>query len=174
MTQKLRDSIRRMYLKALFVAYMMQHVGTYYRWGGNHVLEGVDCSGFAQVSLAAWGLDPRGDQNAQALHDHFRKSQNGYIAKESVPIGALVFFGRSTRTISHVGVSVGFGFMAEAAGGDSTVTTPERAKEKGAYIKFSPIDRRRDLVAVLVPRDLPWAKPERSFKTILAGLFRHN
>ena len=53
----------------------MQFVGTPYVWGGNNVMEGLDCSGYTQVILRAAGLDPKGDQTSQGLYDHFRTEE---------------------------------------------------------------------------------------------------
>lgn len=48
--------------------------------------------------------------------------------------------------------------MIEAGGGNSDTTSIARARERGARVRIARIDRRRDKVAVLRPKRLPWAR----------------
>lgn len=119
---------------------------TPYIWGGQS-RAGVDCSGFVQCVLSKFGLDPPEDQTAQGLHDHFA-SQEG-VTKDVRSPGALVFFGKDTKHISHVGFVLDESYMIEAAGGNSLCRTVEDALQKNAKVKISRIDRRNDLAAII-------------------------
>jgi cell wall-associated NlpC family hydrolase len=128
--------------------YAMKFVGQPYIWGGEHPSLGFDCSGLTQEILRSVGLDPPGDQNAQALYNHFEKIG----AVNSYGLGALAFFGKSVTSITHVGFCLDNYRMLEARGGDSTTLTKEIAIKQGAFVGVRLIKRRGDLVAVIKPR----------------------
>ena len=71
-------------------------LGVPYKWGGQSK-EGFDCSGFAQYVMAYHGLKiPR---VARIQYDKTKK-----IDFEKARKGDLVFFGKSTEKITHVGI----------------------------------------------------------------------
>ena len=82
-------------------------VGIPYRWGGDNVVEGMDCSGFVRAVYNLCGLSiPR------TSRDQFK---SGYlITKENLQDGDLVFFGSSADNINHVGIYVGGGKFVHA------------------------------------------------------------
>lgn len=121
--------------------YLMSWLGTPYIWGGQSRL-GVDCSGLAQLFLASIGLDPPGDQTAQSLYDHFLDKSHDFKR-----FGALVFFGKNERLVSHCGILVDPLTMIEARGGDRTTLTVT----PGASVELSPLSRRKDFLKVLYP-----------------------
>ena len=51
------------------VDYALSFTKIPYRWAGDDPMAGFDCSGYLQEVLASVGMDPRGDQTSQALHD---------------------------------------------------------------------------------------------------------
>lgn len=75
-------------------------VGIPYQWGGNNVVEGMDCSGFVRAVYNLCGVNiPRNSQ------EQFRAGEN--VGKADLKDGDLVFFGSSEETINHVGIYVG-------------------------------------------------------------------
>ncbi len=75
-------------------------VGIPYQWGGNNVVEGMDCSGFVRAVYNLCGVNiPRSSK------DQFKTDEN--VGREDLKEGDLVFFGSSEEAISHVGIYVG-------------------------------------------------------------------
>lgn len=82
-------------------------VGIPYRWGGNNVVEGMDCSGFVRAVYNLCGLSiPR------TSSDQFKAGD--LVTKNELMDGDLVFFGSSADKISHVGIYVGGGKFVHA------------------------------------------------------------
>jgi len=82
-------------------------VGIPYRWGGNNVVDGMDCSGFVRAVYNLCGVNIP------------RTSREQYGTGEAVPRddlqdGDLVFFGMSPEEINHVGIYVGKGKFVHA------------------------------------------------------------
>jgi cell wall-associated NlpC family hydrolase len=75
-------------------------VGIPYRWGGENVVDGMDCSGFVRAVYNLCGLSiPR------TSRDQYNSGES--VVKEDLRDGDLVFFGSSAETINHVGIYVG-------------------------------------------------------------------
>jgi cell wall-associated NlpC family hydrolase len=82
-------------------------VGIPYRWGGENVVDGMDCSGFVRAVYNLCGLSiPR------TSRDQFKAGES--VAKEELQDGDLVFFGASEDAINHVGIYVGNGRFVHA------------------------------------------------------------
>ena len=95
-------------------------VGIPYRWGGNTVVDGMDCSGFVRAVFNLCGVNiPR------TSGEQFQTGQG--ITKTDLREGDLVFFGDSATKINHVGIYVG---------GSKFVHAPRR----GDDIKVSRVD----------------------------------
>ena len=105
------------------ISYALSFVGTPYIWGGASPDQGFDCSGLVQEILRAAGEDHKGDQTAQALYNHFDK--NGDYGK--LMAGSLVFFGKDTKHISHVGFMIDEYRMIEA--GSAVLLVSEELEE---------------------------------------------
>jgi cell wall-associated NlpC family hydrolase len=128
------------------IAHAVEQRRIVYSWGGGHAEEpgpskgtclgyrgsikpcpaartrGLDCSGFTRwVYALAHGTDVLGPGNTD---DHVRRMRRVRIA---VP-GDLVYFGKSTRRTSHVGIYLGHGRMMNAP-------------ETGAVVRIDDIDR---------------------------------
>lgn len=141
--------------RELFIDIALQFLKIPYKWGGDDTIEGFDCSGFAQELLASVGIDPVGDQTAQALFEHFKdKSVTG--KHNTHDVGALIFFGKNLNRITHVGIAISDDTMIEAGGGGSKTTNSKAAADHNAYIRVRSISNRSDYLAALLPRDLPW------------------
>ncbi len=75
-------------------------VGIPYRWGGNTVVDGMDCSGFARAVYNLCGVNiPR------TSAEQYKIGQK--IDRDELADGDLVFFGSSENQITHVGIYVG-------------------------------------------------------------------
>jgi cell wall-associated NlpC family hydrolase len=82
-------------------------VGIPYRWGGNTVVDGMDCSGFVRAVYNLCGVNiPRTSREQFKVGDE--------VAKSDLFDGDLVFFGVSAEEISHVGIYVGNGRFVHA------------------------------------------------------------
>lgn len=93
-------------------------VGIPYRWGGDTVVDGMDCSGFVRAVYNLCGVNiPR------TSAEQFRVGQP--VDKEELQDGDLVFFGASADTINHVGIYVGGGRFVHAPrrGDDIKITS---------------------------------------------------
>jgi len=126
-------------------------VGIPYKWGGDDFIDGFDCSGGAQEILAAFGVDPKGDQTAAALLAHFKKELFGY--EKSPEMGCLCFYG-TKRTTVHVGIAIDSQTMFEFAGGNSSTTTRQKAANMNAYGRLRPILSRPDFKISIMPKQL--------------------
>ncbi|HTG80308.1 MAG TPA: NlpC/P60 family protein [Geobacteraceae bacterium] len=82
-------------------------VGIPYRWGGDTVVEGMDCSGFVRAVYNLCGVNiPR------TSREQFRVGES--VGKDDLMDGDLVFFGASADQINHVGIYVGGGRFVHA------------------------------------------------------------
>ena len=125
-------------------------IGKPYVWGGESDAEGgYDCSGLVYASLNKGGISVSRD-TAQGYYNRFKKNtSNKNVA------GALVFFGKSTISITHVGICTGDGVhMIESIGSKSNTIN-----NKGKGVTLSYISRRKDLVAICTPFKCSYIKP---------------
>lgn len=74
-----------------------QYLGLSYRTGGRTPATGFDCSGFAIYVLNQHGLKMHGSSRDLAQMGIEKQ-------KDKLEIGDLVFFGRSSKSIHHVGI----------------------------------------------------------------------
>ena len=138
--------------KVLFQTACLQFLKLPYIWGGDDPIKGFDCSGLAQELLQMVGLDPAGDQTAQGLYDHFKtRSKEG-----PRDAGTLIFFGSAINRITHVGIMLDDTSMIEAGGGGSKTVDAATAASQNAYTRVRPFSNRKDLIAVVTPKGLPW------------------
>lgn len=128
--------------------YGMCFIGTAYRWGGDDPIDGFDCSGFVQELLSSVGMDPSGDQTAQGLYDMFRYRS---LVDKKGP-GAIAFYGKSIHEIKHVAMMLNECQILEAGGGGSKTIDRASAASANAFVRVRPVNRRPDLVAVLMPQ----------------------
>jgi len=82
-------------------------VGIPYRWGGENVVDGMDCSGFVRAVYNLCGISiPR------TSRDQFKAGDA--VTKDALRDGDLVFFGAGEDKINHVGIYVGGGKFVHA------------------------------------------------------------
>lgn len=75
-------------------------VGIPYRWGGDTVVDGLDCSGFVRAVYNLCGVNiPR------TSREQYKTGES--VSKSELKDGDLVFFGSSASNINHVGIYVG-------------------------------------------------------------------
>ena len=93
-------------------------VGIPYLWGGNTVVDGMDCSGFARAVYNLCGVNiPRTSREQYLVGDA--------VGRNELKDGDLVFFGPSGDDITHVGIFVGNGRFVHAPrrGDDIKIST---------------------------------------------------
>lgn len=129
--------------------YALQFVGTPYRWGGDSVPAGFDCSGLVLEVLKAAGEWPlKEDTTAQGIFDHF-KDRSSHDVRH---FASLYFYGASQRAITHVAFGLSPYLLLEAGGGGSATVNRDVAAKQNAAVRIRPVSRfRSDLVAVLLP-----------------------
>lgn len=82
-------------------------VGIPYRWGGDTVVDGMDCSGFVRAVFSLCGVTiPR------TSAEQFRVGRE--IDRGELADGDLVFFGPTVDRVNHVGIYVGNGKFVHA------------------------------------------------------------
>ncbi|MER7483549.1 NlpC/P60 family protein [Streptomyces sp. NPDC126510] len=111
---------------AAAIEYAQKKLGTPYLWGGTGTAEQggrFDCSGLTQAAYATVGIKlPR------VANDQYNAGP--HPSRDELLPGDLVFFSddlTNSRTIRHVGIYVGGGYMIDAP-------------RTGAVIRFDPID----------------------------------
>lgn len=122
------------------IEYALNFIGSRYQWGAEGPYNvGFDCSGFMLELLRAFGLWGKDDATAQNIYDKFKVPMNsGHLP------GRLVFFGKSVKEITHIGLTINDFQYIEAGGGDS------KSVDKG-MIRIRPLAWRKDLVAFANP-----------------------
>lgn len=104
-------------------------VGIPYRWGGDTVVEGLDCSGFVRAVYNLCGVNiPR------TSAEQFRTGDR--VALDNLVDGDLVFFGSSSDKINHVGIYVGNGKFVHAPkrGDDIKISSLDEKYFAGRFI----------------------------------------
>lgn len=123
------------------IDYAKSFIGTRYKWGANGG-GAFDCSGFVQEILASQGFDPDGDQTAQQLYD--KLGAMGY--KNQILTNSVLFFGESSRKITHCAFHIGNSLMIEAAGGGSNTDSESDSIRDAGMVRIRPILSRMDLI----------------------------
>lgn len=119
-----------------------QYLGKPYVWGGESDDEGgYDCSGLVYAALKDAGYSV-GRGTAQSYFTKYKDNAID-ITRASTEKGALLFFGKSTSSITHVAIADGNGYMYESIG-----TSKNTKKNPGKGVTLSKVTRRKDLVAV--------------------------
>lgn len=136
------------------IEYARSFLGTPYLWAGSSP-QGWDCSGFIQEVLSFAGVDPKGDQTAQALLNHFI-----IHGKKEIGAGSLCFYGKDKASITHVSMMTSDFTIIEAGGGNELCTDLKVSANKGAFVRERPVTHRSDLVLTLRPNYPSWVYEE--------------
>lgn len=119
------------------IEYLKSFIGSRYQWTGEGPYNiGFDCSGLVLEGLRAFGLWGKDDATAQMIYEKFKGTGVSSLALG----GCLVFFGKDTKSITHIGVMINEKQFIEAGGGDS------KSVDKG-MVRIRPLSWRKDLVA---------------------------
>lgn len=125
-----------------FVDYLCSFIGSRYQWAGEGGYnKGFDCSGLVLEGFRAFGLWGKADATSQGIYDKFKS----WEIQESVRKGDIVFFGKDSKSITHVAVAIDSSRMIEAGGGDS------KSVDEG-FVRIRPFGWRKDMVAIVRPR----------------------
>lgn len=138
-----------------YLRYAESFLGTRYIWAAKNPSIALDCSGFAMECLRSIGLAGIHEVlNAQGMFDKYSVAPNGEFCQKTEP-GALIFFGKDTKNIHHVGIVTSPYSIIEAAGGDETTVTINMSIAADARVKKRGINYRSDFVASVMP-NWPW------------------
>lgn len=126
-----------------FVQILLSQIGKPYVWGSNGS-DGFDCSGLMVYALRVLGLITK-HQDYSA--DDFRRLCVKLADKERPRIGDFAVYGKNKAT--HIVAIVDDNRVISASGGDSTCTSVEIARRKGAAVRLhSGINYRPDFLGV--------------------------
>ena len=90
-------------LRVSICDYAKKFIGTPYKWGGNDLYKGLDCSGFVKKVYAHFGYT-----TPRVTRDMAKKYKE--ISLSEAKPGDLIFYGKvSTGYINHVGIYIGNG-----------------------------------------------------------------
>lgn len=144
----------------IIVENAIKYLGRPYVWGGESDSEGgYDCSGFVYCVLNDSGIKV-GRTTAQGYYNKFKNN-----AATKKVAGALIFFGKSTSSITHIAIASGDGVhMYESIGSSKNTKT-----NKGKGVTYSYISRRSDLVAICTPFKVEAVHPVIAKPTLKVG-----
>jgi cell wall-associated NlpC family hydrolase len=127
----------------LLYDYALRFVGIPYRWGGTNPMEGFDCSGLCRLLLHSQGIPTNIPGNAKSLAAEFSHLPS------APQLGALVFYADKAGNVDHVALCLNEYQHIEAAGGDHTTLSLQRAIEQNAFVRVTPL--RSNHVGIFMP-----------------------
>lgn len=120
---------------AMALMYMSKFSGTTYRWGGDNAIEGFDCSGLVMEYLKVLGtMSEAEDRSAAGIYN--KLITLGYLPIIKPKTGCLVFYHNDNRSVRHVGIYMGLGYVFSASSGDSSTVSSAVAASQGAFVKL--------------------------------------
>lgn len=122
------------------INYLSRFIGSRYQWAAEGPYNiGFDCSGLVLEGLRSIGMWGKEDATAQMIYEHFLPK--GTLTTRP-DVGSLIFFGKDSKSITHIGIAINNYQFIEAGGGDS------KSVDKG-MVRLRPMSWRKDFVAVL-------------------------
>jgi len=112
-------------MKGSLANYALNYTGTPYRWGGNSLNKGIDCSGFVQQLFGKIGMDLPRTAAQQALVGQSITQKENLIAGDR-----LYFYDRKRGRIGHTGIYLGNGFFVHSSSGRGGVATDDLRQDK--------------------------------------------
>ena len=110
------------------VATAKKYLGNPYVYGGTSLTNGTDCSGFTQGVMKIHGISiPRTSSDQSKV--------GKLIQKEQLQKGDLLFFGKSTSSITHCGIYIGNGKMIHASTADTGIIISDAYKSGGLALQ---------------------------------------
>lgn len=106
------------------VAYAKQYIGNPYRYGGNSLTRGIDCSGFTQQIMKKVGVSLHRSSAAQYASNGVKVSTN------NLQPGDLLFYGYGGR-VSHVGIYIGDKKMVNASSSTTGIIISNAFRTRG-------------------------------------------
>jgi len=98
--------------------YAQNFIGTPYKWGGNDVKRGIDCSGFVKNMYGAIGVQLPRTASEQALVG------TPITRKEYLVAGDRLYFWEKKRNkIGHTGIYLGNGYFIHSSNGHGGIAT---------------------------------------------------
>jgi cell wall-associated NlpC family hydrolase len=129
------------------ITYAMLFIGTPYIYASNGG-GAFDCSGFICELLKHKGVIKK-DKSAQSIFDFLKNKSGQIIEIKNIKGSDFIFYGKDQFSISHIAMAVNEVELIESGGGDSSTTTFEEARKRGAMVRLRPVNHRSDIVAVL-------------------------
>ncbi len=111
--------------KASIARYGLQYTGTPYRWGGNDLRNGIDCSAFVQQLFGKIGIDLPRTAAQQAL-----VGKPISRVEDLLPGDRLYFWDRKRGKIGHTGLYLGNGYFVHSSSNNRGVATDDLRNEK--------------------------------------------
>lgn len=98
--------------------YGLRFVGTPYKWGGNDIVNGIDCSGFVKKLYGEFGMKLPRTAAEQAL-----VGQPVYRLEDLQSGDRLYFWEKKRNKIGHTGLYLGNGYFVHSSSGNHGVAT---------------------------------------------------
>lgn len=86
----------------------MQYIGVPYKWGGNSVQSGTDCSGFVKMVFSRFGVDLPRHSGTQA-----RAGQR--VEWSDLQPGDRIYFATKGKAVNHCGIYIGGRYFIHAS-----------------------------------------------------------
>lgn len=111
-------SIGNLTSRGMMANYALRFTGTPYKWGGNDIQNGIDCSGFVQKLYGGIGMNlPRTASEQAKVGVPITKFE------DLAPGDRLYFWEKKRGKIGHTGLYLGNGYFVHSSSGHHGVAT---------------------------------------------------